>query len=413
LIASVVVLQLVPVPLSFLTRISPNTVRFLQSFELTWAMGGPLPSTHPLSIAPEKTWLALGLFTAFALLLLGAARAFSRVGVLAFTRALLIVGVGVAIFAIVQAALNTGKLAYEVKIYGVWQPISRATPYGPFVNRNHYAGWMLLVLPIALAYLCGLVERGLAGVQPTWRHRILWMGSSEGGRSVLIALAVAVMGLSLLASQSRSGLASFTLAVLVTTTWIAGGRRNARRLVLPLAAMAVSGVLLVAWAGASVALARFSTAGSEFAARVSAWHDALRIIAAFPLAGAGLNTYGAATLVYQTTSLSAHFQEAHNEYLQLAAEGGVLLLAAVALCVWRLVVITRRRFVEAQEPSLARWVRIGAVTALVAIALQSLMEFSLQMPGNAALFALVAAIAVHAGAPEAERRRHRSTRTRR
>jgi hypothetical protein len=413
LIASVAVLQLVPMPLSFLTRISPNTIRFLQSFDLTWAMGGPLPSAHPLSIAPGKTWLALGLFTAFAVLLVGSARAFSRVGVLAFTRALLIVGVGVAIFAIVQAALNTGTLAYEVKIYGVWQPISRATPFGPFVNRNHYAGWMLLVLPIALAYLCGLVERGLAGVQPTWRHCVLWMGSPEGGRAVLMALAVAVMGLSLLASQSRSGLGSLTLAVLMATVWLAGGRQDARRLLLPLAAMAVGGAILLAWAGAGVALGRFSTAGSEFAARVSAWHDALRIIAAFPLAGAGLNTYGSATLLYQTTSLSAHFQEAHNEYLQLAAEGGALLVAAVALGVWRLVAVTRRRFVEAQEPPLARWVRVGAVTALIAIALQSLMEFSLQMPGNAALFALVAAIAVHAGAAEPERRRHRSTRTRR
>ncbi len=413
LIASVAVLQLVPVPLSLLTRISPNTVRFLQSFDLTWAMGGRLPSAHPLSIAPEKTWLALGLFAAFAVLMVGAARAFGRVGVLAFVRALLIVGVGVAIFAIVQAALNTGRLAYEVKIYGVWQPISRATPFGPFVNRNHYAGWMLLVLPLALAYLCGMVERGLAGVPPTWRHRVLWMGSPEGGRAVLMALAVAVMGLSLLASQSRSGLGSFTLAVLLAIAWIAGARRNARRVLLPLVAMAVAGAVLLAWAGAGVALGRFSTAGSEFTARVQAWHDALGIIGAFPLAGAGLNTYGSATLLYQTTSLSAHFQEAHNEYLQLAAEGGALLVGAVALCVWRLAAIMRRRFVEAQESSLARWVRAGAVTALVAIALQSLMEFSLQMPGNAALFALVAAVAVHAGAPEPDDRRHRSTRTRR
>jgi hypothetical protein len=51
-------------------------------------------------------------------------------------------------------------------------------------------------------------------------------------------------------------------------------------------------------------------------------------------------------------------------------------------------------------------VRIGAVTSLIAIALQSLMEFSLQMPGNAALFAVVAALAVHEGAPEPERRHH-------
>jgi O-antigen ligase len=411
LVAAIAGLQLVPLPLALLSRISPNTVRFLQSFDLTWALGGN--ASHAVSIVPGKTWLGLALFAAFAVLLLGSARAFGRIGVLTFARALIVVGIGVALFAILQAALNVGRLAYEVKIYGFWQPINRATPFGPFVNRNHFAGWMLLVLPIAVAYLCGLIERGTKGLPATWRHRILWLGSPEGGRSVLMALAIAVMGLSLLASQSRSGLGSFTVALMITAVWLAARRGGVKRLALPFTALAVGGVLLLAWAGAGVALSRFSTAGSELGTRLSAWHDALRIISAFPFMGTGLNTYGSATLLYQTSSLSSHFQEAHNEYLQIAAEGGILLLAAFALCVWRLAATTRHRFAAADEPSLARWVRIGAVTSLIAMALQSLMEFSLQMPGNAALFAVVVALAVHTGAPEPERRHHRSKRTRR
>jgi O-antigen ligase len=230
------------------------------------------------------------------------------------------------------------------------------------------------------------------------------------------------MGLSLLASQSRSGLGSITLAVVVAAGWLAIRRGETKRLALPFVGLALGGLLLLTWAGAGVALSRFSTAGSELGTRIAAWHDALRVIRAFPLIGAGLNTYGSATLLYQTTSLSSHFQEAHNEYLQIAAEGGMLLIAAFVLCIWRLTGTTRRRFAAADEPSLSRWIRIGAVTGLIAIALQSLMEFSLQMPGNAALFAVVAALAVHTGAAEPERRPHRggkaplpprSTRTRR
>jgi O-antigen ligase len=409
-VAAIASLQLVPLPLVLLSNISPNTVRFLQSFDLTWAGGAP--ATHPISIAPDKTWLGLALFSAFALLLLGSARAFGRIGVLAFARALIVIGVGVALFAIVQAALNVGTLAYEVRIYGFWQPINRATPFGPFVNRNHFAGWLLLVLPIALAYLCGLIERGMRSVPATTRHRILWMGSPEGGRSILMALAIAVMGLSLLASQSRSGLASFTAAVLLTSVWLAVTRGRTKRLALPIVGLGAGALILLLWAGAGVALSRFATAGAELGTRVSAWHDALRVIGAFPWMGTGLNTYGTATLLYQTTSLSLHFQEAHNEYLQIAAEGGFLLIAAFALCLLSLIATARRRLTAADEPTLARWVRIGAVTALVAIGLQSSMEFSLQMPGNAALFAVVVALAVHTGAPELERRHHRPTRTR-
>jgi O-antigen ligase len=174
-------------------------------------------------------------------------------------------------------------------------------------------------------------------------------------------------------------------------------------------ALALGGLVLLAWAGAGVALSRFATAGSELGTRVSAWRDAMRVISAFPIFGTGLDTYGSATLLYQTTSLTSHFQEAHNEYLQLGAEGGVLLIAAFALCVWRLIASTAQRFASADDPPLAGWVRTGAVTALIAIALQSLMEFSLQMPGNAALFAVVAAIAIHTGGAESDR----TSRTRR
>ena len=405
IVATVTAIQLIPLPVALLSHISPNTLRFLENFDLTWAVGNR--AAHPLSIAPGKTWLGLSLFCAFAVLLLGSARAFGRLGILAVVRALIAIGVGVALFAIVQAALNTGKLAYEVKIYGFWQPIYRATPFGPFVNRNHFAGWMLLVLPIALAYLCGLIERGMRHVPPTWRHRTLWLGSPEGGRAVLMALAVSVMGLSMLASQSRSGLGSLMLAVVLAGGWLSISRGGLRRFALPFLGLVIGGTVLLAWAGASVALGRFSTAGSELGTRVSAWHDALRIVGDFPLIGTGLNTYGAATLLYQTTSLSTHFQEAHNEYLQIAAEGGVLLMVAFVLCVWRLGAIARQRVAAGDEPTLARWARVGAVTGLIAIALQSLMEFSLQMPGNAALFAVVAAIAIHAGAAEAQPRSSR------
>src|SRR5262249_18896780 len=90
-----------------------------------------------------------------------------------------------------------------------------------------------------------------------------------------------------------------------------------------------------------------------------------------------------------------HFQEAHNDYLQIAAEGGLLVglpaLASLLIFAWHV----RRRFQEAPKDGTTYWLRVGAVIGLVAIGLQSLFEFSLQMPGNAALFAVLVAIALH------------------
>ena len=128
--------------------------------------------------------------------------------------------------------------------------------------------------------------------------------------------------------------------------------------------------------------------------RLAIWRDALTIFRDFPITGTGLNTFGAATLVYQTANRNMHFQEAHNEYLQLLAEGGLLLAIPIVMAIAALVRGIVRRFQSSDDPEVY-WLRVGAVGGLVAIALQSLVEFSLQMPGNAALFVVLLAIALH------------------
>ena len=160
LIGVVAALQLVPLPTALLSRISPNTLRFLESVDLTWVFG-TRGGASGFDRARQDMARPFSLCSVCRPPSRDRRERLAGFGVLAFVRALIAIGVGVALFAIVQAALNAGKLAYEVKIYGFWQPIYRATPFGPFVNRNHFAGWMLLVLPIAVAYLCGMIERGL------------------------------------------------------------------------------------------------------------------------------------------------------------------------------------------------------------------------------------------------------------
>jgi O-antigen ligase len=100
-------------------------------------------------------------------------------------------------------------------------------------------------------------------------------------------------------------------------------------------------------------------------------------------------------ILYQTGDRSLHFQEAHNDYLQIAAEGGLLVGVPALLVLMIFVRDVRRRFRESPKEGTTYWLRVGAAIGLLAIGLQSLFEFSLQMPGNAALFAVLAAIALH------------------
>jgi len=123
----------------------------------------------------------------------------------------------------------------------------------------------------------------------------------------------------------------------------------------------------------------------------------------FPLTGTGLNTYGTAMLLFQEHDLSRHYAEAHNDYLQLAAEGGALVVLPAGLCLVLVMFVreVRRRFRQ-QVPSTSLWLRAGAVTALIAIALQDAVELSLQMPGNALMFAVTCAVALHSGSEPAD-----------
>jgi O-antigen ligase len=89
------------------------------------------------------------------------------------------------------------------------------------------------------------------------------------------------------------------------------------------------------------------------------------------------------------------YVQAHNDYLQVIAEGGLLVSVPVAIVVGLVVTGIRRRLSSGQDDRVTVWIRLGAVAGLLGIAAQSLVEFSLQMPGNAVLFVVLMAIALH------------------
>jgi O-antigen ligase len=199
-------------------------------------------------------------------------------------------------------------------------------------------------------------------------------------------------------TKSRSGIGCFALTIAAAGVTAARGQRSARTRVGIVGAVIVLVAVPLLWANVDLAT-RFTSGAESVELRRQAWADALAVMRDFPLAGTGLNTYGTATLLYNTAKTDLHFQEAHNDYLQLAAEGGLLLaipaLVAIAACVRGV----RRRLAEDRRDPMRYWIRFGAATGLAAIAIQSAVEFSLQMPGNAVLFVVLGAIALHERVP--------------
>jgi O-antigen ligase len=132
----------------------------------------------------------------------------------------------------------------------------------------------------------------------------------------------------------------------------------------------------------------------DLESRFAAWQDGWQVFRDFPLFGIGLNTYGTAMLFYQRSNEGSHLGSAHNDYLQLLAEGGLLVTVPAAIVVICLIVAIRRNLVAARHESRGYWIRAGAAVGLLGIAVQEAADFSLQIPANAFLFCTLAAIAL-------------------
>jgi len=429
LVAPAVGFQLVPLDLHTLRAWSPATHAFLKQYDLQYAMvaandaredmafghpaaeaaglrkeDSPAPAQtrlkHPLSIDPPKTWLGLALLGGFGFMLLGLARGIGGRDLRVFAPGIVGLGVLMSMIGIIQNALWNGK------VYGFWEPINKGVvAFGPFINRNHFAGWMLLALPVGVGYFASLVAKGMVGVKPGWRTRIIWFSTPDASRAVLTGFGILVMGLALTITLSRSGITCFLLAMMLSGFNVLRHQTTTTKGRLLSTYLAVVFVAAIAWAGIDAIGARFADVDWKLGGRTGVWEDAWRIHQSFPRFGTGLNTYGSATLLLQQYEKSvAHYVEAHNDYLQLLVEGGWLVAVPVLVLIWLFAWEVRRRFREGRDDRTGYWIRLGAVTGIVAIAFQEIVEFSLQMPGNAALFTVLCAIVLRRASVKTGRR---------
>jgi O-antigen ligase len=401
-IAVAIALQWIELPHPMVAWLSPNLDSFFQQYALAYR---PRP-LQSLSIEPESTLVALGLLVAFGTCLVGLTGSIRYISFDWLMTRVMSLGALMSIVGVVQKALID---PVHPLVYGFWAPREGGNPFGPFINRNHFAGWMVMALPLVAGYSCAVLARTWHPVQG-WGARVRWLTTVEASQFVITAFCALLMGMALALTGSRSGLASFAIAMMTFGYLAARHFKDPRARLLVVVYLVVILGGAVAWAGTDMALDRFTTARSDSPGRLLAWRDAVQIVRDFPAFGTGLGTFGKAMLVYQTADRPVMYDEAHNDYLQLLAEGGALVAVPSLVALGLVVVSIRRRLTAGQDEPLAFWVRTGAIAGLVGIAAQSTIEFSLQLPGNTALFVTLLAIAMHR--PRSGQRRSSSVRVR-
>jgi O-antigen ligase len=273
------------------------------------------------------------------------------------------------------------------KLYGVWQPTWDWAVFGPYVNRNHFADYLVLAGALAV----GLALQALARLRAAWatrRRALLLLGEAEGLALVRAAAVVMVIVAGLVASRSRGGVVAFAAGMLAMAL-AAPGRKRTTLAVLVLVALGVS------WIGLGGVIQAFEVRGIR-GSRLDLWRDMLPMVAQFPVFGAGWNAFATAYPWYQTVWKTDWIGEAHNDYLQALIDGGVVGLLLV-LALWALVL--RGALARAGRSP----VELGVLGALVGFAFHEIVDFGGQIPANAATAVALAAVAVVP--PARERRR--------
>jgi O-antigen ligase len=377
--------QLIPLTPHARGVLSPSATAIEGALLLDPRVNGPDASARPLSLDPASTAWALAFGVALLLIFWSARAIFARGG------ALRLVCRWTAWFGLVLAALMFLQRAVTPGlIYGFWRPITRAshpTPLGPFVNRNDIATWLMMACPLVLGYAIARLDSRSHGSHPPD------IESLADARTLWLGVSVCLMMAALLASLSRSGLFGGAAAFLVFSV-LARRRLTERKLGWVLVAMVALTVIAMMYANLSALMERISdTVPSNLGGRLTVWHETWPMARDFRLTGIGVGAFERAMLVYQQSTRLIFFNHAHNEYLQVLVEGGLLLAvpAGTAILAGWWDVMQR---INADRSSVF-WIRVGAASAMAAVAAQSVWDTGLRMPASAVLFAVVAAAAFH------------------
>jgi O-antigen ligase len=293
-------------------------------------------------------------------------------------------GLTVTIYAFVIAFLAIVQF-FSGPIYNYWNFWSVNSmwgAFGPYVNRNHYAGLMEILIPISAAYV---------------------LSRPEGHpQRYLLAFAVLLPIASLLLSGSRGGFVSLLVEIIILgivlfRISLISGRRN----LLAIGALGITGAaILFFWIDPGQMSKRLegvfnlkTSTDVSYGHRETTAVDTLLIFRDHPFMGTGVGSFATAFPPYQTVPGDLVWDHAHNDYAEGLAEtgtiGGVLILGALFIFYRRAI-----RILGARPRSAAAWMQVGATIACLGIIVHSLFDFNLHIPANAAWFVVCGGIAL-------------------
>jgi O-antigen ligase len=279
-------------------------------------------------------------------------------------------GCAVASLALLQGIAPNGKL------YWLREPRLGGWIYGPYVNHNHYAGLMEMLVPIplvlSLTHMAHKKERLIAAVAAAIMAGTIFLSGSRGG---MLALMVELMILAIVVVRQQKGM----------------------RLALATGAFLAILIGLSVWLGGAELGQRIFSISTEARTEVSGglrWNidrDAFKMFLKRPVTGWGLGTFPVVYPQFRSFYTNFFVNQAHDDYMQLLVETGLL---GFGIMVWFLVALYRKAWKKIGNwtSDVSGAVALACFLGFTGILIHSAVDFNLQIPANAALFYVVCTI---------------------
>lgn len=311
-------------------------------------------------------------------------------------RTIMIFGFLLAIFGLTQSFTS------PTKVYWM-RELNQSTAFGPFINRHHFAGYMELTIALPLG--------------------LLFAGAVDREKKLLYIFVAGLMGVALVMTASRGGIISLIFEVMffVVVTAIfrkhteGRHRRTSRLKAVALrlglgAALLVSLFIGVLMFGGEMSINRLIVdsvnTNDPTTGRAHFWSVTLQIIKAHPLLGTGLGAFGVVYTKFDSRNGLFRLEQAHNDYLQVLSDGGII---GAALALAFVALLFYKAFVRARSyDDFRRGVALASLGGCFAVLVHSFFDFTLHTTSNALLFLVLAALAtVNGRVEDAPRRRRR------
>lgn len=378
LFLALIVFQMIPIPSEMMQIISPKTYELRHRLLIT---NDPFRMI-PLSFIPFVTkieffkWLTLsGLF----LLLLN--WRFLKDGYQIMNQLIFVIflmGVFEALYGMFEFFSGHHHILYL-------KGITSAT--GTFINRNYFAGYLLMVIPLSMGFLFS--RESIKKVRYMgWRHRL----SSLDGKTVLIAFGIMLMILGLLFSASRMGILSLLLSFTLIIFLFRDPQRKEKKFSGTSVLIFGLALLWAVWIGLDAVINRFFNVSEDFKMRWIIWMNTFQIIKEFPLFGSGLGTFTQVFPMHRAFHIRGLVTHAENDFLQLASEVGLVGIGILLILFIFLFFKAVSGIRSLSHWGTQRYIGIGGLVGILALMFHSIVERNLQVPANAFLYTFIWAI---------------------